>query len=662
MSFRSSAGRRSALAALAIVFAALLFSQNALAQKEYPISAIQGPGDRSPHESEAVTVTGVVTAKVRTGFFLQTPDDKADADPMTSEGIFVFTKSVPPASFTVGDLITVGGTVVEYRARNETGPFSLTELSHRVDQDSLKVVAKGNPLPKPAQLSALDFKANVLGELEKYEGMRVFLASMTVVAPTNGRVDSKTGNSVSDGVFYVVIKGTPRPFREPGLDIRDANGETAKLTKDFPKLKFFDANPELIRVDTDEQKAIVTVDLSDAVGQKGVAGSAAFSVPSINVPARTELANLTGVLHFASGRHSIFADYDKKLSAASSIKAKPLTAPNDRQFSVAGMNLENFFDDADDPGIKEDIVTPEAFERRLKKISLAIRDYMQAPDVIGAIEVENLAALKKLAARINADAVAAGKPNPKYEAFLIDGNDPRGIDNGFLIKTSRVKIAEMRQFGKDEKYKNPDRGGDNFLNDRPPLLLRASIDDPKTGKAFEFTVIVNHLKSLLGYNDPKQQDNVRTKKRLQAEFLARFVQERQKQNPDERMVLLGDFNAFQFDDGVLDVIGTIKGTPAGKDEVMNASNDLVDPDLINLVDVINAGERYSFNYDGSAQVLDHMLINEAFKRHVHGFGYARVNADFPEIFRNDANRVERYSDHDPAIAYFTFDDVTAAKK
>ena len=174
-----------------------------------------------------------------------------------------------------------------------------------------------------------------------------------------------------------------------------------------------------------------------------------------------------------------------------------------------------------------------------------------------------------------------------------------------------------------------------------------------------FTVIFNHLNWFVGYSDPNLLANVRFKKRLQAEFLARFIQERQKLDPAERIAVLGDFNAFQFNDGILDVIGTIKGNPVGKEEVLNPSEDLANPDLTDLVDVINEKDRYSYSYDGNAQVLDHILITNAFKNHINGFGYARVNADFPEVFRNDDNRVERYSDHDPAIAFFTFDDVTA---
>jgi predicted extracellular nuclease len=186
-------------------------------------------------------------------------------------------------------------------------------------------------------------------------------------------------------------------------------------------------------------------------------------------------------------------------------------------------------------------------------------------------------------------------------------------------------------------------------------MLRASFADPKSGDPFEFTVIVNHLKSFLGYNDPKRQDAVRLKKRLQAEFLAKLVQARQKADPKERIILLGDFNAYQFNDGIVDVIGTIKGTPAAKDAVLNPSDDLVDPDMVDLVDLITEKQRYSYNYDGNGQVLDHMIVTANLVPHVSGFGFARVNADFPESYRSDAARPERYSDHDAAIGFFSID-------
>jgi predicted extracellular nuclease len=215
---------------------------------------------------------------------------------------------------------------------------------------------------------------------------------------------------------------------------------------------------------------------------------------------------------------------------------------------------------------------------------------------------------------------------------------------------------ETKQFGKEEMFKRPSDSKSIPLNDRPPFLLRASIK--KRDKTFTFTVVANHLKSLRGYFD--KDGNTRAKKKLQAEYLARWIQSRQTANPNEPLILVGDFNAFQFNDGVVDVIGTLKGKPAPKEQVMMPTEDLVNPDLINLVDFIPREQRYSYVFAGNAQVLDHFLVNEVAKKHAVRFGYSRANADFPESYRNDPNRPERISDHDAPIGYFSIDEVPQA--
>lgn len=621
----------------------LVFATETNAQKNRLISDVQGEKATSPYVKEIARVSGIVTARLKSGFFIQTPDDKTDNNPNTSEGIYVYTKTEPPGEAAIGNLIYVSGTIEEFTPKAEPLSLPITELSMMKGRDFITVESKGNALPKPIILTTLDFQSNKIDQLEKFEGMRVTVGEMTVVAPTNGRTDEKTGNSESDGVFYGVVKGIARPFREPGLDVYDywliPDKDRDKIKKDYPKLSLFDNNPERLRVESTTQ----------------------LGAQAIDVTANAEIKNLTGVLHYAYRAYSVLVDADNKPTVSRLVKAQPLPPTNERQFSVAGMNLERFFDDTDDPSIKEPLITSEGFERRLKKVSMAIRDYLQTPDVIGVIEMESIDTLKKLAERINKDAEASGKPNPKYEAYLVEGNDIGGIDSGFLVKSSRVQVLETKQFGKDEKFQNPVSKNDVSLNDRPPFLIRISIKDPKTNQPFEVTLIANHLKSLRGYNDEKDAPFVRMKKKLQAEFLAKFINERQKANPNERIGLLGDFNAFQFNDGITDIINTIKGTPAAKDSVMNASEDLVNPDFFNLVDFIKQNDRYSYSFDGNAQVLDHFLINEALKKHINGFGFARLNADFPEIYRNDASRVERFSDHDAAVAYFTFDDLTKAK-
>jgi predicted extracellular nuclease len=621
----------------------LLFAADASAQKDRAIGEVQGEKNASPLVGDSVRLTGIVTARIKSGFFLQSPDDKTDGNPATSEGIYVFTKSEPPGEAAVGNLISVTGTVEEFRPKQEPMSLPITELSMFKDRDIIKVISKANPLPKPIVLTANETSKTVIDALEKYEGMRVSVADMTVVAPTNGRVDEKTGATESDGVFYGVVKGLSRPFRETGLDIYDyvllPEKEKEKLKRDAPKIAVFDHNPERLRVES----------------------AAQFGAQAINVTSPAEIKNLIGVLHYAYRAYAILTDADNRPAISNLVKAQPLPAPNDRQFSVAAMNLERFFDEQDDPEIKEPLITSEGFEKRLKKVSLAVRSYLQTPDIVGVIEMENLAVLKRLAERINKEAEASGKPNPKYEAYLAEGNDIGGIDSGFLVKSSRVEVLETKQFGKDEKFENPVSKNDVSLNDRPPFMLRAAVRDEKTNKPLELTVVVNHLKSLRDYNDEKNAPFVRMKKKLQAAFLARFVAERLKTNPSERIALIGDFNAFQFNDGVMDVIGTIKGTPSAKETVLIASEDLVNPDLTNLVDLIKTEQRYSYSFDGNAQILDHFLVSDALKKHLAGFGYARINTDFPETYRNDETRVERFSDHDAAIAYFTFDEKQTTK-
>lgn len=614
---------------LALFLSVFVFGFNVPAQKNRLIGDIQSDKNFSSYVGETARVFGIVTARVRNGFFIQTPDEKVDGNPNTSEGIFVFTSSEPSGEATIGNLVSVTGTIDEFKPRGDQQSLPITQIRMRRGTDFIAVESKGNALPKPIVLTVEDFKPNKIDQLEKYEGMRVTVSELTVIAPTRGR------DGESDGTFYGVIKGFSRPFREPGFSIYDflvmPQKEQDKLRKDFPKLPLFDHNPERLRIES----------------------AAQLGAQPIDVTSFTEIKNLTGVMNYSFRTYSILVDSNNKPEVSGLVKATPLPAAKENQLSIAGLNVENLFDEEDDPAKNDDILRTVDVERKLKKISMAIRMVMQTPDIVSIIEVEHLTMLKRLADRINADSEASGKPNPKYEAYLIEGNDGRSIDVGFLVKSTRVKVLETKQYGKDEKYQNPVNKNEIFLNDRPPLLIKASINN------VEFAVIVNHLKSFNGYNDEKDAPNVRLKKKLQAEFLAKLVAERLKADPNEKIALTGDFNAYQFNDGITDVIDTIKGTPSPKDAVFNSSDDLLNPDLIALVDLIKADQRYSYIFDANAQAIDNFIVNENFRKIIAGFGYARVNADYPEIYRKDDTRLERFSDHDAAVAYFTIDNKSA---
>ena len=89
------------------------------------IHNIQGEGDVSPLVGVTVQgVDGVVTKVQSNGFFMQDPNP--DADPLTSEGIWVYTGSAPAVS--VGQEISVTAKVGEYGGVTElTSPVISTE-------------------------------------------------------------------------------------------------------------------------------------------------------------------------------------------------------------------------------------------------------------------------------------------------------------------------------------------------------------------------------------------------------------------------------------------------------------------------------------------------------------------------------------------------------
>jgi predicted extracellular nuclease len=607
------------------------------------INEIQGSGNVSPIAvGTTVTTRGIVTARRSNGFFVQSQSSDVDADTNTSEGIFVFTSTAPPVEAALGNLVEVIGKVTEFIPSTDPTSPSITELNNVT---SVTPISTGNALPAPVILTAADTNpAGGVNVLEKYEEMRVQVNSLRVVAPTDGNVNEASATATSNGIFFGVVNGVNRPFREIGLEI--LNPLPAGAPANIPR---FDLNPERIRV--------------NSFGQTGGA--------AIDVTTDATVTNLVGVLDYATRVYTILPDPAAPPAVMGNISAIPVPAPASAQMTVASFNLERFFDDVNDPAIGEPVLTTTAFNNRLNKASLAIRNVLNTPDVLAVVEMENLTTLQTLAAKINNDAVLTSQPNPNYQAYLVEGNDVGGIDVGFLVKSARITVVDVTQFGKTATYTNPNNGTQDLLNDRPPLVLRANVQ-LTDGSTFPFTVIANHLRSLLGIDDETPDGTgtaggrVRAKRLAQAEFLANLVQSRQTADPNEKIIVAGDFNAFQFSDGYVDVLGTIKGNPAPSDQVVLASPDLVNPDLINLNEtlpnpmLVATNQAYSYVFDGNAQAIDHVLITQNLQSRVGAFHYARLDADFPEIYRNDPNRPERISDHDAAVAYISLLGPTAA--
>jgi uncharacterized protein len=587
------------------------------------LHAIQGNGIISPLAGQLITTTSnVITGLRNNGFFLQAPDSEMDNDPASSEAVFVFTPDGLPADAAIGNSVVVSGIVEEFKPASDPAVPPRTQIINAV----VTLVDTGQPLPMPVLMppGALS-PSGPIDQLERFEAMRVRVNSLTVVGATEGFIIESSAAGISDGLFYAVLDDTPRPWREPGIPLLDPLPPEAP-----PGVPRFDMNPERLRVDSNAQPG----------------------APRLELTAGTVVSNLVGVLDFEQRTWTLLPEPGVAPVLSGNRVAVSLPAAGGNEFTVASFNLERFFDTTDDPAVDETVLTTNAFNGRLNKASLAIREVLRSPDILGIVEIENLATLQALADKLNTDALAVGQSNMIYGAWLEEGNDIGGIDSGFLVNTARAAVLEVIQFGRNATYTNPLTGQLDILNDRPPLMLRATVPRPGLVDPLPVTIILNHLRSMSGIDDPADGARIRAKRRAQAEYLAGLAQQRQTSAPSENLVLVGDFNAFPFNDGYVDVMGTIRGTPTPSNEVALASSDLVEPDLINLTDGLPPTEQYSFVFDGNAQAIDHILINARMHPRLARYAYARLNADFPESFRSNFNRPERVSDHDAPVAWF----------
>lgn len=594
------------------------------------IHDIQGPGRISPYNNQIVTTQGVVTARARNGYYLQgvTPD----ADPLTSEGIFVFTNSTPGVA--IGDQIKVSGRVSEFSNLSEAAP-TLTEL---VDTVVLQTLATGSSLPDPAPIAA-DLAAGVaFDSLERYEGMRVSVPATVVVAPSGER------STNPDGQFFVTPTGVPRPFREPGLEANTqlALNEPPTAAPAAPTVPRFDSNAEALRVDTDELFALDNV-----------------RTPGITAAVGALVAPFTAVLHFEDRSYNALPIVNVASAVQSLLSnnvLQPVAAvplPSSSQFTIASANLE-FFSSSD--------------TNRLSKFVRAMCDVLRAPDILGMIEIDSLTSLTAIAN--GANAYGGGCADSTYAAFLSDP-DTATQNTGFLVKTTKDSTTRVTVLS-TQRTRTVEGGLDAdavFLTgDRRPYLLRATVSaNGATG--LPVTVILHHPKSLIESDVPVGSPD-RQKRLNHALYAANLVKRLQTEDPNVKLALIGDLNAFEFNDGIVDVLGILRGNPVPDDETYLAG-DSIDvfgtpsvEDLINLTGSLAPSERYSYSFRGDSQVLDHHLVNPSLLTRFAKYAIAHVNSVYPAFdpvsgqrLRDVTTRPERYSDHDVPVSFFEMDTI-----
>jgi hypothetical protein len=471
--------------------------------------------------------------------------------------------------------------------------FEMTEL---VATDVI-VTASSQTLPPAivfSELTPSPDAARPANEVERYEGMFVRVVDGTASSPTN------QFNEAS------VVAAPQRAFREPGILYPGLSG-----------LAVWDGNPEIFDIDTDMYAAAPGLPIAGGVG-----------------------VTAEGPLAFSFGDYQIWPTL---LEVSGPPAVVPVRARRPGEFTVGTQNVLRLFDTVDDPDTDDPVPTPEAYASRIAKISLHVRQALGSPDVVAVQEAENLSTLQDLASRIQAD-----DPTVIYAAHLLEGNDVGGIDVGFLVRDT-VRVDSIEQFGKDDLFEFA--GSTAPLNDRPPLVLRGA--HIAHGADFPITVINVHQRSLSGI-DGSDGPRIRAKRHEQALRLSRFIDMLQDRDAGMRLVVIGDFNAFEFTDGYVDVMGQVTGNPDPAGALVPATDE-VSADLVNQTLNLPAAERYSFVFDGTAQSLDHALTSQSLNTWVRAVQHSRGNADAPSAFDTDATTSLRTSDHDGTVVFFTSD-------
>lgn len=533
---------------------------------------IQGNGRFSPFSNQTITtednIVTIVNDNIFNNFiFVQTPDDRADSDSTTSNGLLVRL----PAGLTaqVGNRVTVTGQVTEIDGMTQiqSSGVELTILDNT-----------NTPLPAAVELNE-NFPAGIqatIPEFERVEGMLVQLPEAVTTAPTN------FGGTIS------IVAGPSRTFREPGIPFPGISG-----------LPVWDDNPERFAL------------RPAALDQPEVTG----------IPGGTPLSAI-GVISNNDDDYELWpTDYQVNFLPPPA----PVREKNDNEVTVASYNMLGFFEDE-----------PQ-YEDRLQKIALFITQQLRSPDIIAIQEVQNLTVLNDLIAVIE-----SMNPTVDYTAYLnLTNTGSFPINLGYLVN-SMVTDVSFTPLGTDEDLSIGGR-----VHDRPPLLLEGNF---ATVPPVPIKILNLHNRSLGGITGSNALE-VRTKRHEQAISVANMARDLQNEN----LIVLGDFNAFQFSDGYVDVYNQIAGTPSlgAQFEVVPI---LFDP-LISYIDSVPPNERYSYVFGNNAQILDHVLSSELTGLTFSGFAYGRGNADYPTFHFTDPSNALRTSDHDAPILFLAFDNV-----
>ncbi|MEM9606413.1 MAG: ExeM/NucH family extracellular endonuclease [Actinomycetota bacterium] len=479
------------------------------------IMEIQGSGAASPLDGQAVETSGVVTGIVDNGFYLQDP--VGDADPATSDGIFVFSSAV----VAVGDAVTVAGTAAEF--------FDATQVA----ATTVTVTGLGTvPAPTPIDLEALG------GALEPFEGMLV----------TPGTLFA---GDVFDYLRFGEIVAYPFEPLQP-TEVVDPGPAAAQLAADTAAAA--------LRVDDGrgvEDDPLFPFLVSDGGVDRLVKWG-------------DTLPDATGVLAFSFGNYKLVPTTGDPLVPGQTwqpTNPRPSGAPDPGgSITAASFNTLNFW--TNDGGQERGARTQAQYDIQLAKLIDAL--LALDADVVALQELQNDPAgdaatstdfdIGKESAEALADALNAALGETRYGWIDTGVIGTDAIKVGFIYDLTAVTpVGAPIIVGVGDPAYQPDRN-------RPSVIQ--GFEENATGA--QFTAVSVHFKSKSGseLDDPgavcvdgdpandvpdcDQGDGAgffNPARTAAAEVLAAFLAD-PANLPDPDVLVLGDFNAYTREDPV----------------------------------------------------------------------------------------------------------------
>lgn len=554
-----------------------------------PIHTIQGAGHTSALVGATATTRGLVSVVADNGFFMEyaTPD----ANPATSEGIFVTTNGAPTVA--VGDDVIVLATVAEIKPGGGVDELTVTRLIN----PTIMTLSNNNSLPTPviigrggrippnqimsdANLANFDPSTDGLDFYESLEGMRVRIDNALVVGATG-----------ANDAIWVVADG--------GLDATSRTARGGMLAT--PN----DANPEIIRLNrslypTAHRWPLVHV-------------GAVFT-------AAQQAGSVLGVMDYLDAAYQVRVT--APLNADRSGEVQPETTMltgDEHRLTIGQLNVGGLSGNDDDARF---IAAATAIVSALANPDILVLEEVGDDD--GAID-DGMTTAALTFGRLRSAVQTAG--GPLYEFAQIDPFDAedggaigRNLRLGIFYNPARVQFASQPGDAQTDNSVlcsnqqatlalNPGRIGaaaNHFLDARKPLAAQFTFDGQN------LFMIAIHL-------DSKEADSPRqgalqppvqhsAARRLeQAQSVQNFVQQILACEPEAAIIVAGAPN----DDPFSPAVAALKGS-----------------NLMGLIDLLSADAAYSEVSEGISRVAGQMFVSAALWGRQPAFDVVHIFAEF----------------------------------